>query len=89
MNVLTSKKMAELFTKSVATAMEIQNRGAKDSPNLIVLKYNTIPSVLIETGFLSNASDREKLTDSYYQTRVAQAVAKTIGEIFDTYPTGR
>ena len=43
-----------------------------------VLKAPDIPSVLIETGFLSDPADRANLLDPLWRARVAEAVAKAV-----------
>lgn len=40
----------------------------------MVLKSPDIPSVLIETGFLSNPHEEQRLRDTHYQMRMAQAI---------------
>ena len=40
----------------------------------IVLKSPTIPSVLVETAFISNPSEERKLTSKQYQRRTAQSI---------------
>lgn len=58
------------------------NRKVKDYPNLYVAKNNTVPSVLLEVGFLSHPSDLEKLKSSSMQQNVAKAVADGIDNYF-------
>lgn len=40
----------------------LRNRGMKQSPNLYVLKNATMPAVLVEMGFISNADDAKLLS---------------------------
>jgi N-acetylmuramoyl-L-alanine amidase len=40
-----------------------------------VLARNAVPSVLVEIGYLTNATDAVRLQDEAYRTRVAQAIA--------------
>ena len=89
MNGLTGKMMAQIFTNNLSTIMETSNRGAKSNPQLVVLKYNTVPSVLIELGFISNSSDLSKLVSATYQQKAAESIVATVSEFFDEYPTGR
>lgn len=89
MNGLTGKMMAEIFTNNLSAIMETTNRGAKSNPKLVVLKYNTVPSVLIELGFISNYSDLSKLVSDNYQKKAAASIVATVSEFFDEHPTGR
>lgn len=40
-----------------------------------VLRQSSVPTVLVETGFLSNPEDRRKLVEPEYQRQLAQAIA--------------
>ncbi len=51
-----------------------------------VLKSPDIPSVLVETGFLSNPSEARKLKGSKYQNKMAKAIFKGIKGYFQTSP---
>lgn len=49
--------------------------GDKDKEsNYHILRETTSPAVLIEMGFLSNPEDYEKLIDTQYQIKMAQAI---------------
>lgn len=85
---LTSKQMARLFVDNLSKTMNTSNRGIS-SAEYVVIKYNTVPAVLIELGFMSNSSDFAKLTDTTYQKKAAKTIYDTIEQIFKTYPTGR
>lgn len=54
--------------------------------SLIVLKAADMPSILVETGFISNASEENKLRDSRHQARLANAVLAGIRSYFYTNP---
>lgn len=51
------------------------NRVAKKADgNIYILKNSSVPSVIVECGFLSNPAEEAKLLDANYQDRVAFAV---------------
>jgi N-acetylmuramoyl-L-alanine amidase len=52
----------------------------------VVLKSPDIPSMLVETAFISNAADERKLRDSAYQQRVADAVRAGLRTYFEGKP---
>jgi N-acetylmuramoyl-L-alanine amidase len=60
----------------------VDNLGAEDRglhrARFAVLRAATMPAVLIEGGFLSNASDREKIADPKYRVRMAKAIAQGV-----------
>ena len=84
-NGLSSKKMAQLFVDDISSAMGTNNRGIT-SETFYVVKYNKVPAVLIELGFISNSSDFSKLTNETYQRKAAEQIFKTTKKLFDTYP---
>jgi len=47
-----------------------------DYEGLVVLKYSTIPSILIEAGFLSNRHDIDRLKDAAFRKRLSDAIAR-------------
>lgn len=87
-NGLTSKIMADMFQSKLVDVMGTTSRGVKTA-NYTVIYKNTVPAVLIELGFISNSSDRAKLTDSSYQKAAAEGIYQTTESIFSSYPTGR
>ena len=50
------------------------SRGVKPQ-GYEVLRWTLCPSALVEVGFLTNDSDREKLCDAEYRARIAEAIA--------------
>ncbi len=54
-----------------------------------VLKAPDIPSILIETAFISNPEEERKLNDDAYQTRMAQAIVTGIRGYVAKHHTGR
>lgn len=87
-NGLNSKKLADAFLPGMLEVMNLTNRGVKTAQYTVIHK-NTVPAILIELGFISNAKDREKIVDEDYQDRVAKKIYETTESIFETYPTGR
>lgn len=47
----------------ISKEMDLKNRGVKTSSSLTVLRKTKMPSLLIETAFISNTSDSQKLKD--------------------------
>lgn len=54
--------------------------------NFAVLKAPDIPSVLVETGFISNANDEKKLRTASHQKRLADDMMKGIRAYFKKRP---
>ena len=66
--------------------VESLHKDSVESAEFAVLKAQGIPSILIETGFLSNPSDESRLRSSQHQTRVAQAVCRGVVRAVREYP---
>lgn len=60
----------------------------KDPVNasLAVLKSPDIPSVLVETGFISNPTEEKLLFQRSHQDKLARALAKAIVQYFESNP---
>jgi N-acetylmuramoyl-L-alanine amidase len=52
----------------------------------VVLKSPDIPSMLVETAFISNPDEERRLKDSAYQQRLASALSKGIVDYFKFQP---
>jgi len=64
-------------------------RLRRDEPqqgNLWVLRSPDIPSLLIETGYLSNPAEARQLASSSYQTRLADAIVNGVMSYFYERP---
>ncbi|MDP3705676.1 MAG: N-acetylmuramoyl-L-alanine amidase [Legionellaceae bacterium] len=57
-----------------------------EQARFMVLKSPDIPSVLIETGFISNPREEMNLTSPAYQARLTQAIFSGIKNYFWEYP---
>jgi N-acetylmuramoyl-L-alanine amidase len=51
-----------------------------------VLKAPDIPSVLVETGFISNPGEEQRLRDERYQDQLADALMRGISRYFAANP---
>ncbi len=87
-NGLSSYVMASTFLKNITSELSTYNRGVKTAP-FVVTNINTVPAVLIETAFITNKDDLERLIDIDFQKEMAEILYNTIEELFDSYPTGR
>lgn len=57
-----------------------------EQARFMVLKSPDIPSLLIETGFISNPQEEMNLTNPRYQTKLCQAIVGGIKTYFWEYP---
>lgn len=62
------------------------HKGSVEQAGFAVLKAPDIPSILIETAFISNPEEEAKLGDDAYQDQMANAVLKGIRKYFAKNP---
>lgn len=62
------------------------HKARVEQAGFAVLKAPDIPSILVETAFISNPDEEERLTDEAYQDRLAQAMAAGIKRYFARNP---
>ena len=69
--------VANTIQKSFVKNLSRKDRTVKQA-GFIVLKYTYMPSVLVETGFLTNASEGAFLNSAKGQVNMASAISKAI-----------
>jgi N-acetylmuramoyl-L-alanine amidase len=74
-----SKAFADVMHKHFAPATGLADRGIRYG-NFHVIRETTMPAVLLEVGYLSNAKEEATLFDGDFQNRVAQGIADGITE---------
>jgi len=62
------------------------HKAAVEQAGFAVLKAPDIPSILVETAFISNPEEEAKLKDDGYQDQLANAIAKGIKRYFSANP---
>jgi N-acetylmuramoyl-L-alanine amidase len=62
------------------------HKGQVEQAGFAVLKAPDIPSILIETAFISNPEEEARLNDEVYQDRMADAILKGIRRYFAKNP---
>lgn len=61
--------------------LPLPNNGIKNS-NYQVLRQNTLPSILLELGYMNNDNDRQTFNTTDYQNKVADAVVAALENYF-------
>lgn len=80
-----SVNMGERILKSLGGITRLHNDKIEQA-RFVVLKSPDIPSVLVETGFISNPREERNLSNSQYQQRLAQAIFQGIKAYFWEFP---
>lgn len=74
-----SKPFAQIMHKYLVKATGLKDNGVR-SGNFKVIRETTMPAILIEAGYLSNATDAKALFDSAIQNKIAAAIVSGIKE---------
>lgn len=79
-----SKLLGEAIQNSLRENLDASNeRQVKKADNSIyILKDSTIPSVIVECGFLSNSQEEKLLQDDKYQDKIAWAIYLGVSNYF-------
>lgn len=73
-------KLASCIQTQIVLSLDTEDRGIKERPGLAVLKYTDMPAVLVETAFISNATDAYLLMSE--RDAFARAIARGITDYF-------
>ena len=75
-----SLRAAGIIHNQMLASTGATNRGVTARSDLAGFNHATVPSVLVEVGFLSNPNDDEKLAEESYQDRLADGIARGVLE---------
>jgi N-acetylmuramoyl-L-alanine amidase len=77
----SSRKLADSILSRVIRRTSAQSRGVKRG-NFYVIRETSMPSVLVEGGFISNPEERGFLKSRDYQEKIARGIADGIDSYF-------
>ncbi len=92
-----SARLSRLIEKFAVEHTGAPEREIREEEGLRVIRECSMPSCLVETGFLTNPAECGKLTDPEYQDKIARGIAegidlylhpKTMYLTFDDGPSG-
>jgi N-acetylmuramoyl-L-alanine amidase len=83
-----SMQLAGLVEKHLRNDANRQSRGVKQA-GFLVLRETSMPSILVETGFLSSRAEEDFLISAEGQNAEAQAIFDAFSEYKDGVETGR
>ena len=78
-----SKILAQNIQDNIIKETNAENLGIKESTGLIVTKNTEMASCLVETGFLSSTTERQKLVSDLYQDKLVEGIANGIKSYFE------
>lgn len=73
-----SRRLADLIQQETVKATGAVGRELVSDAELYVVNKSNMPSCLIETGFLSNKEEREKLCTEEYREQIAEGIVNGI-----------
>ena len=81
-----SLKLARHVLGEIGTINRL-HKPQVEQAGFAVLKAPDIPSILVETAFISNPEEEAKLTDERYQDQMAEALMRGIRKYLQRHPT--
>lgn len=76
-HLASSQRLASLIQEELNQTLGLRNRGVKQAP-FAVLMGAAMPAVLVELGFISTPSERQRLQDPVYQNELAASLTRAI-----------
>jgi N-acetylmuramoyl-L-alanine amidase len=80
-----SLKLARHVLKEIGEINTL-HKDHVEQAGFAVLKAPDIPSILVETAFISNPEEEKRLTDEAYQDKLASAILSGVKTYFDKLP---
>ncbi|MFK5971033.1 MAG: N-acetylmuramoyl-L-alanine amidase [Candidatus Marithrix sp.] len=86
----TLEASALIAQKVLASLKSLGNNHSRhvQKAGFLVLRSPDIPSILIETGFISNEAEEQRLNNPKSRTKLAKAIFKGIRSYFNNYNLG-
>jgi len=80
-----SDKVGRYVLREMGSVAHLHKKNLEKA-GFVVLKSPSIPSILIETGFISNPGEEKKLKTAAYRRKLAQAIGRGVVTYFNQYP---
>lgn len=79
---LKSKELANLFNENFKSLGYVPSRNRVIERDDAITRKTSMPSVLIEAGFVSNSAEAEKMADGSNQQKMANQVLASVSQLF-------
>jgi N-acetylmuramoyl-L-alanine amidase len=73
----TGLSLARIVHRSILQSVNVRDRGVRKA-RFYVLRKSSMPSILVETGYMTGRQDMAKLRSASYQNQMAEAIARGI-----------
>lgn len=77
-----SKKAAQIVFNAVTNEASAKGNGIVPRSDLTGFNWSTVPSILIETGFMTNVAEDKKLETNDYEDKIAKGIMNGIKSYF-------
>ena len=81
----TGQRVAQEVLENIGKIAKLHKKHVERA-GFVVLKSPDVPSILVETGFISNPGEAAKLRTKQYQKKMANAIFKGLKNYFYSYP---
>ena len=81
----SGQRLARTIHNSILGSIDVRDRGVRKA-RFYVLRKSTMPSVLVEVGFVTGAIDSPRLGTTAYQNQMAEAIARGILQYLQQNP---
>ena len=81
----TSLDVGARVLKNMGSVTKLHKRQVEQA-GFLVLKSPDVPSILVETGFISNPTEAKQLSDSNHRKKLAKAIFKGVKSYFNDRP---
>ncbi|RDH47862.1 hypothetical protein CBF18_21100 [Mastigocladus laminosus WC112] len=73
----TGLSLARIVHRSILQSVNVRDRGVRKA-RFYVLRKSSMPSILVETGYMTGREDNPRLGNPEYQNRMAEGIASGI-----------
>ncbi|MCG8668231.1 MAG: N-acetylmuramoyl-L-alanine amidase [Pseudomonadales bacterium] len=80
-----SLRAGKYVLKEMGSVARLHKKHVEQA-GFVVLKSPDIPSLLVETGFISNPTEEKNLNSKAYRSKLAKSISKGIVRYFEAYP---
>jgi N-acetylmuramoyl-L-alanine amidase len=87
-NKAANQSLGSFLVNELEKVTRLHGKKQVQRARFAVLKSATIPSALVETGFITNREEEKKLRTSAHQDKLAAALTQGIQNFFKKHPIG-
>jgi N-acetylmuramoyl-L-alanine amidase len=87
-NKAANQSLGGFLVNELEKVTRLHGKKQVQRARFAVLKSSTIPSALVETGFITNREEEKKLRTSAHQDKIATALTRGIQNFFKKHPIG-